>query len=89
MDFEWDPNKASNNERKHRVSFHDATDVFGDELSLCVPDPDSSDEELRFLIFGQTSAGNYLVVSYTERETRVRIVSARNMTPSERKAYEQ
>jgi uncharacterized DUF497 family protein len=89
MDFEWDPSKALGNERKHGVSFYEASEVFGDELSLMVPDPDKSVGEDRYLIFGQSKGGGYLVVSYTERATRIRIISARNMTPRERKAYEQ
>jgi len=89
MDFEWDPAKAQANERKHGVSFYEASEVFGDDLSLSIPDPDNSEGENRYLIFGQSEGGGHLVVSYTERDTRIRIISARNMTPRERKAYEQ
>ena len=89
MDFEWDPDKAALNERKHGVSFFEAREVFGDELSSAVPDPDHSEDEERFLIFGQSAAGRHLVVSYTERRNRFRLISAREMTPRERKAYEQ
>ena len=88
MDFEWDPDKALSNERKHGVTFYEASEVFGDELSLSVADPESSEGEIRMLIFGQTGAGRHLVVSYTERSQRIRIISARTMTPKERKAYE-
>ncbi len=88
MDFEWDPKKALENERKHGVSFVEATQVFGDELSRSVPDPDYSKAEDRFLIFGQTATGRNLVVSFSEREFRIRLISARNMTPQERRAYE-
>ena len=89
MDFEWDKDKARTNHRKHRVSFFEACEVFGDELSSTVPDPDHSIEEDRYLIFGQTVVGRHLVVAYTERYGRIRIISAREMTPRERKAYEQ
>jgi uncharacterized protein len=88
VDFEWDPEKANENERKHSVSFVEATEVFGDELSRTVSDPDHSVAEDRFLIFGQTAAGQNLVVAFTEREYRIRLISARPMTPQERKAYE-
>ena len=88
MDFEWDPDKARSNERKHGVTFYEASEVFGDEQSLSVADPDSSEGELRMLIFGQTGASRHLVVSYTERSQKIRIISARTMTPRERKAYE-
>ena len=89
MDFEWDTGKARTNERKHGVSFFEAREVFGDRLSSTVRDPDHSVEEERFLIFGQSSTGRHLVVSYTERQSRFRLISAREMTPRERKAYEQ
>jgi len=88
MDFEWDKRKARLNERKHGVSFFEAREVFGDELSSTVRDPDHSDEEDRFLIFGQSVSGRYLVVSYTERGGRLRLISVREMTTRERKAYE-
>jgi uncharacterized protein len=88
VDFEWDPEKALENERKHGVSFVEATQVFGDELSRSVADPDHSEAEDRFLIFGQTAAGRNLVVSFTERGIRIRLISARDMTPQERRAYE-
>ncbi|MEW6037647.1 MAG: BrnT family toxin [Pseudomonadota bacterium] len=89
MDFEWDETKARANEKKHGVSFVEATEVFGDEYSSCVHDPDHSYEEERYLLFGVSSKGNYIVVSYTERSDTVRIISARCMTRQERKAYEQ
>jgi len=54
MDFEWDRNKARGNERKHGVSFEEATEVFADEYSSTLPDPDHSIDEDRFVIFGKT-----------------------------------
>ena len=89
MEFEWDPDKARENERKHDVSFQEALEVFSDELSSSVPDPDHSENESRYLIFGQSVASRHIVVSYTERAERIRLISAREMTPRERKAYEQ
>jgi uncharacterized DUF497 family protein len=89
MDFEWDKDKARTNHSKHGVSFFEAREAFGDELSLTVTDPDHSIDEDRYLIFGQSVAGRHLVAAYTERNGRIRIISAREMTPRERKAYEQ
>jgi len=89
MDFEWDKEKARTNQRKHGVSFFEAREVFGDELSLTVPDPDHSMNEYRLLIFGQSKSGRHLVVSFTERGSRIRLISAREMMPRERRAYEQ
>jgi uncharacterized DUF497 family protein len=88
MNFEWDPAKARANESKHGVSFFEACEVFDDDHSSAVPDPDHSTDEGRSLIFGVSKGGKYLVVSYTERGDRIRLISARSMTPRERKAYE-
>jgi hypothetical protein len=88
VEFEWDPRKALANRRKHGVSFDQAREVFGDEYSSFVVDPDHSLEEQRFLLFGETSDGLTLVVSFTDRNGRFRIISARPMTPRERRAYE-
>ena len=89
MDFEWDEAKARQNLKKHGVSFLEATEVFGDEYSSCVQDPDHSHDEERFLLFGLSMKRNHLVVSFTERSSKIRIISARHMTRQERKAYEQ
>lgn len=89
LTFEWDPEKARENEQKHGVAFSEATEVFSDDNSSTVPDPDHSTGEERYIIFGATKQGRHLVVSYTEREERVRLISARQMTPRERRAYEQ
>jgi uncharacterized DUF497 family protein len=88
MEFEWDDGKARANLKKHGVAFAKAMEVFSDELSSTVLDPDSSETEPRYLIFGQTGAGKRLVVCFTERDNGVRLISARHMTPRERKAYE-
>ena len=89
MWFEWDPKKASANLRKHSVSFDEAATVFQDDLSLTGDDPDHSVSEERLVTFGISSSGRLLVVSHTERGDRIRIVSARPATRSERKLYEE
>jgi uncharacterized protein len=89
MDFEWDDQKAARNLAKHGVSFHEAATVFGDPLAMTYYDPDHSQDEDRFLTFGHSDAGHLLVVSHTDREDRVRIISARRATRRERKAYEE
>ena len=89
MDFEWGRKKARENETGHGVSFEEATEVFADDYSSTAPDPDHSVDEERFVIFGKTYRQRFLVVAFTERNGRIRIVSARQMTRRERKAYEQ
>jgi len=89
MQFEWDPRKSRVNVTKHGVTFAEATEVFEDTLSSTVLDPDHSEDEERFVIFGKPGNQRHLVVSFTERNDRIRIISARTMTRRERVAYEQ
>lgn len=87
MEFEWDPRKAVTNLRKHGVAFADAALVLEDALALTRRDPDSTDEE-RFLTLGSDPLGRLLVVVYTWRGQRVRLISARQATRKERRRYE-
>ncbi len=89
MQFAWDRNKASSNLIKHEVSFEEASSVFGDPLSGTFSDPDHSVTEQRFVIIGLSDRGKILVVAHTDDGEQVRIISAREATHSERKAYEQ
>ncbi|HEX9812326.1 MAG TPA: BrnT family toxin [Burkholderiales bacterium] len=89
MDFEWDARKAQANVRKHRVSFQEASTVFGDPLAYTFSDPDHSDDEHRFLTFGMSRSHRLLVVAHTSRGTKTRIISARVATRHERKIYEE
>ena len=89
MQFAWDPNKAASNLRDHRVTFEEASSVFGDALAITFDDPDHSEGESRLLTFGLSEQGRLLVVSHTERRSDVRIISARRATRAERKIYEE
>jgi uncharacterized DUF497 family protein len=88
VNFEWDLRKAAANQRKHRVTFEESIEVFADVQSSTIPDPDHSIGESRFLIFGTTREGRALVVAFTERDAKIRLISARPMTRLERQAYE-
>lgn len=89
MHFEWDPEKAARNLSKHNVSFSEAATVFEDPLSFTVPDPDHSEKEHRLITFGASTQGRLLMVAHTERGDRLRLISARTLTRSERKTYEE
>jgi uncharacterized DUF497 family protein len=80
VEFEWDAAKARANLRKHGVSFDEATTVFGDPLARTIYDPLHSDEEHRFVIIGESHARELLVVVFTDRERKIRIISARAAT---------
>jgi len=85
MEFEWDVPKAAVNARKHGVDFADAVSVLYDEFAITVPD-DHADEE-RFATVGMDGLGRILVVVYTWRKDRIRLISARKATPRERRIY--
>jgi hypothetical protein len=87
VEFEWDAGKAVANLAKHGVSFPEAMGVFGDPLEVTIADPVHSHEESRFVSIGLSQAGRLLIVAYTEREGRIRIISAREAAPKERKHY--
>lgn len=89
MEFEWSPDKANLNLEKHGVSFQEATTVFNDPLSVTFPDPDHSIGENRCVIIGVSRFGQLLVVAHTDRGEKVRIISARQTTRSERRFYEE
>jgi hypothetical protein len=88
MEFEWDPVKAIANLKKHGVSFLEASTIFADPFELMIPDPDLSNDETRFLSLGNSTSARLLVVSYTERGSAIRIISAREATTRERRQYE-
>lgn len=89
MDLEWNARKADANFRKHGVTFQEASTIFGDPFSVTSEDPDHSLDESRFLAFGASAIGRFLVVSYSLRGDTIRLISARLMTSRERSKYEQ
>jgi uncharacterized protein len=89
MRFDWDENKAVSNLLKHGVSFEEAKTVFDDPLYVDFYDPAHSEEEDRYLIVGESSQRRLLIASYTERGNLIRLISAREVTRTERKVYEE
>lgn len=89
MEFVWDPRKDAANCRKHDIGFREATTVFGDPSATTFPDLDHSVSEERFLTIGASATGRLLVISHTEHERAIRIISARPATRTERKFYEE
>ncbi len=89
LEFEWDEQKAKTNQRKHGVSFEEASTIFNDPLSINFDDPDHSFGENRYIIIGSSDQDRYLFVSHTERGNKIRLISARLITSKERRYYEQ
>lgn len=89
QDFEWDLRKAASNERTHNVSFEEASTVFYDPLAKIFADDDHSQDEVRELIIGWSNRKRLLIVSFTERGERIRLISARKATRRERRKHEE
>lgn len=85
--LEWSADKAAVNLRKHGVDFADAALVFTDDLALTMQNPHSVDE-WRYLTMGNDAGGRLLVVAFTWRGDRIRLISARTATRQERRRYE-
>lgn len=87
--FEWDKKKDKSNTKKYGVSFEEAQTVFYDEYALQFFDPEHSEDEERFILFGTSFKSKTLVVChcFREEETKVRIISARNADKDEQQAY--
>ena len=86
--FEWDEDKAHLNLQKHQISFHEGATVFDDPGIATMHDPAHSADEDRYLSLGYSHQGRLLVVSYTERGERTRLISCRKATRRERLMYE-
>ena len=89
LTFEWDSRKARSNLSKHGISFEEASTIFGDSLSLTIPDPDHSITERRYVTMGRAFTGKLLVVVHTDRGNNIRMISARRASRRERRFYEQ
>lgn len=86
MEFEWDPEKAKANFEKHGVSFHEAALAFFDENAIELYDDANSKDEIRFQIIG-LSDRRLLFVAFTEREMKIRIISARKANAKQTAIY--
>ena len=89
MQFEWDPAKDRRNRLLHHVAFTEAATVFGDPLASTIEDPDHSIREARYLTTGRSRRERVIIVSHTYRAHRIRIISARLATRTERNVYEE
>jgi len=91
-DFEWDPEKARQNRKKHGVTFDQAAGVFRDPRAASLYDTEHSETEDRWITMGLSAAGGLLVVHHTYQEiddshVRIRVFSSRKATPEEIKQY--
>ena len=87
--FEWDPAKAAANVEAHGVSFEEAVTVFQNPLAKVHPDPDHSETERREILIGHSTQARLLLVAFTDRQGKIRLISARKVTRRERREYEE
>ncbi|MBI5374946.1 MAG: BrnT family toxin [Candidatus Schekmanbacteria bacterium] len=88
LTFEWDEVKAKFNYKKHKVSFDEGKTIFNDPFLFTFPDNEHSINEDRYINIGISSKGRILILIHTERKDRIRIISCRKATDSERRFYE-
>ena len=90
LKFDWDPVKAKSNDKKHGVSFAEAMSCFYDPMHILIDDPESSTHEGRLILIGVSGKSRVLVVVHLDAdEDKIRIISARKATKTERKQYEE
>jgi uncharacterized protein len=89
VEFEWDDAKAEANLKKHGVPFVEALTVFVDPLARIFDDPDHSETEVREIIVCYSTKPRLLLVGFTERSGRVRLIHARPATKAEQKRHEE
>lgn len=89
LEFDWNDEKAKINLQKHEVSFEETMTVWDDEFAAFLHDPNHSDIEDRYLLIGFSAKNNLLFVSFTETEDKIRLISSRKATKSERKRHEE
>jgi uncharacterized DUF497 family protein len=87
LEFGWDGAKAEANWRNHGVSFELATTIFKDPFAIERLDDREDYGESRFVTIGMAEGNLLLVVAYTERNERIRIISARRATQREQDDY--
>lgn len=89
VSFEWDVRKAEANYKKHGVHFSESLPVFEDDYAITITDDVSGPNEQRFVSIGSGARGRALVVVYSYRGNKIRIISARLAEPHERMQYEE
>ncbi len=88
IQFEWDEWNREKNYRKHDVTIQEAEEVFINEDIILAPDTHHSQQEIRHYLYGQTNEQRLLIITFTIRQHKVRVIMARDMSKKERAWYE-
>ena len=89
LTFEWDEVKSKANLQKHKVSFEEGKTIFNDPFLSTFPDDKHFANEERYINIGLSGNGRILILTHTERQGKIRIISCRKATTSERRFYEE
>ncbi len=87
--FEWDDGNRDKNWKRHKVHWTEAEEAFFNEPIVLLPDPQHSQIETRLALLGRTLAERRLVIVFTVRKTRIRVISAGDMSKKERRIYDE
>ncbi len=87
--FEWDKGNIDKIYAKHRITIREAEESFLDENLLLIEDIKHSQKEERFIVIGKTFKEKVLFVAFTQRNNKIRIISARMANIKERRQYEE
>ena len=88
VEFDWSGGNDAKNLAKHNVTTREAEAVFFNKPFLVAADNPHSKDEARFYAFGLTTEGRRLFISFTLRGSRIRIISARDLSRQERKRFQ-
>ena len=86
--FDWDEGNVNKNWESHKVSPHEAEQVFFNHPLIVADDVKHSGTERRYFVLGQTDDDRALFVAFTLRGDLIRVISARDMSRRERKVYQ-
>ncbi len=88
IDFDWDKANSEKNDHKHGVFYKEAEEVFTNDDLIIVPDTRHSQHEERHYVYGLTNENRRLLIAFTVRNHKVRVITARNMSKKERAWYD-
>lgn len=89
LDFDWDKHNKYKNWEKHRANFRECEEIFFNKPLKTFYDIRHSQKENRFIALGKTNEGRRLIIAFTIRNKKIRVISARDQSRKERKIYEQ
>ncbi|HOY65288.1 MAG TPA: BrnT family toxin [Candidatus Ozemobacteraceae bacterium] len=87
IEFDWDEGNAQKNWDRHHVSQGESESIFFNEPTVVCNDSAHAKNEMRYMCLGKTRQGRYLFISFTVRNDKIRVISARDMTDREHKEF--